>query len=134
MTNPTPDDAQFTERYLDASTVVDKLRDAVFVAGPSDDEQMQMLEAVNDAVPTFFMRFAFALGDYVNNQDVDPTDATLDRLAKLVESDGEAAMQAAFSAGGAVLGGALNDAGIFLRKTGRIKWTDKTPDAPTAAE
>lgn len=127
MTTPTTDEQQFADRY-DLKTSIDKLRDAVYVAGPSMQEHLASMREVNADVPDFFLTLAYALGAYLNNQpgEVDP--ATEEAVVYLVQTYGTDARSAAFNAGADVLGGALNDLGIALRKAGKIKWEDKTPD------
>jgi hypothetical protein len=122
------DEEQFDARYMQANEIVDKLRDAVLVPGPSLDEHRQALLAVNEACPTFFMDWSLTMAGYQNNQVEQVDEPTLVALTSLVKESGEDAMEAAQSVGHATLVGAINDAGIYLRKSGRIQWVDHTPD------
>jgi hypothetical protein len=123
------DAQQFDRRYGNVTEAIDKFRDALMVAGPSKDEHMQALRAVNSAVPTFFLSASFALATYTNNQEDAADDDTVQAFADLIAEDGEAARTAAQNAGADVLAGAVNDLGIALRVAGKAQWVDKTPDA-----
>lgn len=126
MTTPTTDEQQFEDRY-GLKTSVDKLRDAIYNGGPSMTVHLDRLKLVNTAVPEFFMTAAFSLGAYLNNQPAELDNGTVEAVTYLIENYGVEARAASFEAGADVLGGAINDLGISLRKAGKIKWDPKTP-------
>lgn len=128
-TNKEVDAEQFADEYVDVKEQLDKLRDGVLNAGPSDTEQHQALAGINQAVPEFFLDLCGVLANYGNNQPDELDAETIDALAHMYTKEGVAVRTAAFNVGADVIGGAVNDLGISLRVNGNVQWEDKTPDA-----